>query len=106
MYSCMTKKSVRDHCFTMMSHFNRVEVMRAKLEQIKIDMILKSLLESFNHFKMNYNMIRKDFIPTQLMHVFESVEEFFGKQNNIYHTESYSKHRRKPKCGKKNKKKA
>ena len=41
--------SVRDHCLAMMSYISRAEVMEATLEdEIKIDIILESLLDSFN----------------------------------------------------------
>ena len=41
--------SVRDHCLAMMSHINQAEVMGKTLEEkMKIDIILESLLDSFN----------------------------------------------------------
>ncbi|XP_060667870.1 uncharacterized protein LOC132799599 [Ziziphus jujuba] len=50
----MTGGSVRDHCLKMMVHISTAEVMGAKLEQeMKIDMILESLPNSFSQIKMN-----------------------------------------------------
>ena len=62
----MTRKSVRDHCLAMMSHISQVEMMGATLEEeMKIDIILKSLSDGFNQFKMNYNMNKLNLTPTQ-----------------------------------------
>ena len=61
----MTGGSVRDHCLAMMSHINQAEVMGKTLEEkMKIDIILESLLDSFNQFKMNYNMNKSNLTPT------------------------------------------
>ena len=61
----MTGGSVRDHCLTMMSYINRAEVIGATLkEEMKIDIILESLPNNFNQFKMNYNMNKLNLTPT------------------------------------------
>ncbi|XP_060667177.1 uncharacterized protein LOC132799388 [Ziziphus jujuba] len=101
----MTGRSVRDHCLKMMAHISTAEVMGAKLEQeMKIDMILESLPNSFSQFKMNYNMNKLKLTPVELMHELESAERSLGKQESAYHAESSSKPKGKPKGGKKNKK--
>ena len=53
----MTGGNVRDHCLKMMGHISTAEVMGAKLDQeMKIDLILESLPNSFGKFKLNYIM--------------------------------------------------
>nr|XP_048324725.1 uncharacterized protein LOC125421049 [Ziziphus jujuba var. spinosa] len=105
MNTCMTGGSVRDHCLKMMAHNSTAEMMGAKLEQeMKIDMILESLSDSFSQFKMNYNMNNLKLTPVELMHELESAERSLGKQGSAYHAESSSKPKGKPKSGKKNKK--
>ena len=98
--------SVRDHCLAMMSHISRAEVMGTTLEkEIKIDIILESLLDSFNRFKMNYNMNKLNLTPTQLMHKLESAEESLVKPDSVDLAEGSVKPKGKSKGGNKNKKK-
>lgn len=76
----------------MISHFNRVEIMRAKLkQQMKINIILESLIESFNDCKVNYNMIKKELTLTLLMHELQSAKYSFKKLDKANHVESSSK---------------
>ena len=101
----MTGGNVRDHCLKMMGHISTVEVMGAKLDQeMKIDLILESLPNSFGQFKLNYNMNKLKLTPIELMHELESAERSLVKQGSVYHAESSSKPKGKPKGGKKNKK--
>ena len=101
----MTGGNVRDHCLKMMGHISTAEVMGAKLDQeMKIDMILESLPNSFGQFKMNYNMNKLKLTPVELIHELESAERSLVKQGSAYHAESSSKPKGKPKGGKKNKK--
>lgn len=104
-YSGMARGNVKDHCLAMISHFSHVKVMGAKLkQQMKIDMVLESLLDSFGYFKMSNNMMEKNLTSTQLMHMLENVEESLGKLHHIYHIESSNKLKEKSKGGNKNKK--
>ena len=101
----MTGGNVRDHCLKMMGHISTAEVMGAKLDQeMKIDLILESLPNSFGQFKLNYNMNKLKLTPIELMHELEIAERSLVKQGNAYHAESSSKPKGKPKGGKKNKK--
>ena len=81
----MTGGNVRDHCLAMISHISRTEVMGATLEEeMKIDIILESLPNRFNQFKINYNMNKLNLTPTQLMHELESVEESLVKPASVH----------------------
>ena len=71
---------------------------------MKIDLILESLPNSFGQFKLNYNMNKLKLTPIELMHELESAERSIVKQGSVYHAESSSKPKGKPKGGKKNKK--
>ena len=52
--------SVREHCLTMISNLNTLEVLGADIDgESQVDMILQSLPESFKEFKLNYNMNKK-----------------------------------------------
>ena len=101
----MTGGNVRDHCLKMMGHISTAEVMGAKLDQeMKIDLILESLPNSFGQFNLNYNMNKLKLTPIELMHELESAERSLVKQGSAYHAEISSKPKGKPKGGKKNKK--
>ena len=102
----MTGGRVKDHCLAMISHISRAEVMGAKIQkEMKIDLILQSLLKHFNHFKVNYNMHKMDLTPVQLMHELESAEQSLKEPGSINFTEGYVKPKGKPKGGNKNKEK-
>ena len=61
----MTEGSARDHCLAMMSHISQAKVIEATLEEeMKIDIILESLPDNFNKFKMNYNINKLKLTPT------------------------------------------
>ena len=82
----MAGGNVWDHCLKMMGHISTVEVMGAKLDQeMKIDLILESLPNSFGQFKLNYNMNKLKLTPIELMHELESVERSLVKQGSAYH---------------------
>ena len=50
---------VQDHMLKMMDSLNELDVLGAAIDaESQIDMIPESLPDSFNHFKINYNMIR------------------------------------------------
>ena len=101
----MTGGNVQDHCLKMMGHISTAEVMGAKMDQeMKIDLIIESLPNSFGQFKLNYNMNKLKLTPIELMHELESAERSLVKQGSAYHAESSSKPKGKPKGGKKNKK--
>ena len=76
----MNRESVRDHCLKMMGHISTTKMMVAKLEQeMNVDLILKSLPNSFSEFKMNYNMNKLMLALVDLMHKLESVERSLVK---------------------------
>ena len=46
--------SVREHCFTMISNLNTLNVLGTDIDgESQVDMILLSLPESFKEFKLN-----------------------------------------------------
>ncbi|XP_065634810.1 uncharacterized protein LOC136069789 [Quercus suber] len=60
--------SVREHCLTMISNFNTLEVLGADINgESQVDMILQSLPESFKEFRLNYNMNKKIYSLSKLM---------------------------------------
>ena len=46
---------VRDHMICMITFFNEMEILEAKIDdEAKVDMILKTMYDFFNQFKLNY----------------------------------------------------
>ncbi|XP_061337775.1 uncharacterized protein LOC133312878 [Gastrolobium bilobum] len=76
----MSGGSVQDHCLSMIANFKKVEDHGVRFEQeVKVDLLLQSLPDYFNHFKMNYNMNKLNLDLTQLMHELESAEQSLVK---------------------------
>ena len=53
---------VQDHVLKMIDSLNELDVLGAKIDtESQIDIILESLPNSFNNFKINYNMNKNEF---------------------------------------------
>ncbi|XP_061372082.1 uncharacterized protein LOC133314602 [Gastrolobium bilobum] len=53
----MSGGSVQDRCLSMIANFKKAEDHEVRFEQeVKVDLLLQSLPDYFNQFKMNYNM--------------------------------------------------
>ena len=71
--------SVREHCLTMVSNLNTLEVLGADIDGVsQMDMILQSLPESFKEFRLNYNMNKKIYSLSELMNEVVAVEGILG----------------------------
>ena len=71
--------SVREHCSTMISNLNTLEVLGANIDgESQVDMILQSLPESFKEFKLNYNMNKKIYSLSELMNELVAAESILG----------------------------
>ncbi|XP_061360731.1 uncharacterized protein LOC133304690 [Gastrolobium bilobum] len=71
----MTEGSLRDHCLAMIENFKQADNDGIKfVKEVKVDLLLQSLPEYFNQFKINYNMNKLNMDLSQLMHELESVE--------------------------------
>ena len=58
---------VQDHMLKMMDSLNELDVLGVVIDaESQIDMILKSLPDSFNHFKINYNMNKMNLTLAEL----------------------------------------
>ena len=57
---------VRDHMMLIISYLNKMEILGSKInEETKIDMILETLPESFESFKLNYSMNKLEYTVTE-----------------------------------------
>ena len=71
--------SVREHCLTMISNLNTLEVLGADIDkESQVDIILQSLPESFKEFRLNYNMNKKIYSLSKLMNELVAAEGILG----------------------------
>ena len=71
--------SVREHCLTMVSNLNTLEVLGADIDGVsQMDMILQSLPESFKEFRLNCNMNKKIYSLSELMNELVTAEGILG----------------------------
>ena len=71
--------SVREHCFTMISSLNTLEVLRADIDgESQMDIILQSLPKSFKKFRLNYNMNKKIYTLPELMNELVATKGILG----------------------------
>ena len=71
--------SVREHCLTMISNLNTLEVLGADIDkESQVDIILQSLPESFKEFRLNYNMNKKIYSLSELMNELVAAEGILG----------------------------
>ena len=94
---------VRDHVLKMMSHLNEIEILGAELDgETQIDIVLMSLPKSFEQFRLNYNMNKRQYSLAELLTELQAAEGLFRQsvQVNVAEKGSSSK----PKGNKKKKK--
>ena len=71
--------SIREHCLTMISNLNTLEVLGADIDgESQVDMILQSLPESFKEFRLNYNMNKKIYSFSELMNELVVAEDILS----------------------------
>ena len=74
--------SVREHCLTMISNLNTLEVLGADIDgESQVDMIFQLVPESFKEFRINYNMNKKIYSLSKLMNELVAVEGILGTSN-------------------------
>ena len=98
---------VRDHMMMIISYLNEMEILGSEIDgETKIDMILETLPESFDTFKLNYSMNKLEYIVTELMkeiHTAEGLTKKKRTQGEVHATASTSGSMKRPrKAEKKN----
>ena len=67
---------VRDHELKMAKYLNEAQIQQAQIDdETKIDMVLESLPDAFNEFKVNYNLNMMKLTMVELMNGLYSAEE-------------------------------
>src|SRR5579862_6779626 len=83
---------VRDHMLKMMDCFNEAEILGAEIDaQSQTDMILETLPDSFNQFKLNFNMSKMDMTLSELMKELQAAEAIMKPKAQAHYFQSSSK---------------
>ena len=71
---------VRDHMILIISHLNEMEIMGAEIDgETQVDMILETLPEMFDNFKLNYSMNKLSYTLPELMKELQTAETLLLK---------------------------
>ncbi|EXC06496.1 hypothetical protein L484_000106 [Morus notabilis] len=74
-----------DHMLLIISHLNEMELMGAEIDgETQVDMILETLPEMFDNFKLNYSMNKLNYSLPELMKELQTAEALLleGKKRN------------------------
>ncbi|XXG53671.1 hypothetical protein AAC387_Pa03g1733 [Persea americana] len=98
---------VQDHMLKMMDSLNELDVLGAAIDaESQIDIILKSLPDSFNHLKINYNMNKMNQTLAQLSCQLVATKGIMKKRPSALMTEKSDARPRPKGKGRKGKKKS
>ena len=94
--------SVQDHVLKMIAHLNELEILRAEIDgETQVDIVLMSLPESFNSFRLTYIMSKSHYSLTELLKELQTVEGIIGHKRSLHVMEKYSSSSAKKGKGKK-----
>ncbi|XP_047948849.1 uncharacterized protein LOC125194646 [Salvia hispanica] len=72
--------SVRDHVLEMMSHLNQIEVLVDVIDaESQVTIILQSLSPSFQQFKLNFEMNKRNYTLAELLIELQSAEDLMNQ---------------------------
>jgi hypothetical protein len=76
---------VREHCLSMIAMLNTLEVLGAEIDgESQVDMILQSLPSSFNQFRLNVSMSKKDYTLAELMNELIAAESILKNKTSAF----------------------
>ena len=83
--------SVQEHLLKMFEHLNVLEILGAEIDcESQVDMILESLPESYDQFKLNYVLNHKDYTLSELMNALQATEGIIKPTPSVQNTEKIS----------------
>ncbi|KAF5176134.1 hypothetical protein FRX31_034279 [Thalictrum thalictroides] len=89
---------VREHILKMIDYINELEILGAVIDaNSQVDAVLQSLPESFNQFKLNYNMNNMQLSLSELMNSLQQAEDLVKKQPSVMISENVNEHKPKGK---------
>ena len=86
----------------MIAHLNELEILRAEIAgESQVDIVLMSLLESFNNFCLTYNMSKSHYSLAKLLKELQTAEGIIGHKRSLHVMEKGSSSSAKKGKGKK-----
>ena len=88
----MAKKTpLRDHVQKIFDYLNTLQIIGGQIDvESEIDIILGSLPDSFNQFKLNCSMNKIDFTLTELLNALQTMDDIIKCHHNINNVENTS----------------
>ncbi|KAH0701499.1 hypothetical protein KY285_015777 [Solanum tuberosum] len=73
--------SVREHVLKLMNYLNEQEILGVEIDkESQVEMILQTLPDSFQQFRLNYNMNKMDMSLAKLLNELQAAETIIKKQ--------------------------
>ncbi|KAL6575413.1 hypothetical protein OROMI_012698 [Orobanche minor] len=87
---------VKDHVLKIISHLNELDILGATIDaETQVDIILGSLSRSFEQFRLNYNMNRREYNLAELLTELQAAEGLFRQGFQFLAATSVSTFKRK-----------
>ena len=82
---------VQEHVLKMISHLNELEILGAEVdEKTQIDIVLTSLPESFNNFRLTYNMSKSYYSLAELLKELQAADGIIRHKRSLHAKEKGS----------------
>ena len=89
---------VREHALKMIGFLNELEILGAEIDaDSQIDIILQSLPDSFNQFRLNYLMNKKNYTLSELMNELQAAEGIIKSKKHVLMVSTRGSSKLKPK---------
>ena len=76
---------VQDHVLKVIAHLNELEILGAKIDgETQVDLVLMSLPESFNSFRLTYNMSKSHYSLAELLKELQAAEGIIGQKRSLH----------------------
>jgi len=76
---------VQDHVLKVIAHLNELEILGAEIDgETQIDIVLMSLPESFNSFRLTYNMSKSHYSLAELLKELQAAEGIIGHKRSLH----------------------
>ncbi|KAH0712268.1 hypothetical protein KY289_008227 [Solanum tuberosum] len=74
--------SVREHVVKLMNYLNELEILGAEIDkESQVEMILQTLPDSFQQFRLNYNMNKMDISLAKLLNELQAAETIIKRHS-------------------------
>ena len=76
---------VQDHVLKMITHMNKLEILSAEIDgETQVDIVLMSLPESFNSFRLTYYINKSHYSLAELLKELQAAEGIIGHKRSLH----------------------